>query len=187
MCENFIDLGVSKIRLTGGEPLVRRDIIKLINSLNSKKNKSNLKEITLTTNGTLLKNFAKKLKENGINRINVSLDTINETKYNKITRFGELSNVILGIEESLKYGIKNKLNVVAIKDFNEEEFEEIIRWADKLKMDVSFIEIMPMEETEIKRHLQFLSLKKVYDKLDLKYNFYKTDKNTGGPSVYYKR
>ena len=90
LCENFIDLGIKKIRLTGGEPLVRKDIIKLIEKLNYKKNTTNLKEITLTTNGTLLKKYAKQLKDNGIERINVSLDTINPLKYNQITRFGNI-------------------------------------------------------------------------------------------------
>ena len=97
LCDNFIDLGVKKIRLTGGEPLVRKNIIELIKNLNSKKNKSSLKEITLTTNGSLLGNYARSLKKNGINRINVSLDTINESKYKKITRFGNLTKVISSI------------------------------------------------------------------------------------------
>jgi len=102
LCDNFISLGVKKIRLTGGEPLVRKNIINLIKNLNSKKIHTNLKEITLTTNGTLLSKFAKDLKINGINRINVSLDTINPEKYNKITRFGDLEKVIKGIEEAKK-------------------------------------------------------------------------------------
>tara|TARA_B100000029_G_scaffold490276_1_gene549126 strand:- start:1200 stop:2192 length:993 start_codon:yes stop_codon:yes gene_type:complete len=186
MCDNFIDMGVSKIRLTGGEPLVRKDIIKLIHNLNLKKNKTSLKEITLTTNGTLLERFSEDLKENGIERINVSLDTIREDKYNAITRFGKLSKVISGIHKSINLGIKIKINVVAIKNFNENEFDELIQWAEKLKIDVSFIEIMPMEETDSERHLQFVSLKNIFEKLNSKYNFYKIDKNTGGPSVYYK-
>ena len=105
MCDNFIDLGVKKIRLTGGEPLVRKNIIELIKNLNSKKNKSSLKEITLTTNGSLLGNYARSLKKNGINRINVSLDTINKSKYKKITRFGNLTKVISSINEAIKEGL----------------------------------------------------------------------------------
>ena len=112
LCDNFISLGVNKIRITGGEPLVRKNIIDLIKNLNSKKIHTNLKEITLTTNGTLLSNFAKDLKINGINRINVSLDTINPKKYNKITRFGDLEKVIKGIEEALKNNIQVKINTV---------------------------------------------------------------------------
>jgi len=114
LCDNFIELGVEKIRLTGGEPLVRNDIIKLIEKLNTKKEKTNLKEITLTTNGTLLKKYAKLLKLNGINRINVSLDTINPEKYNKITRFGNIEKVFDGINEALDNNIKIKINT-AIK------------------------------------------------------------------------
>ena len=186
LCDNFISLGVNKIRLTGGEPLVRKNIIKLISQLNLKKKHSSLKEITLTTNGSLLEIFAKDLKSNGINRINVSLDTINESKYKQLTKFGNLSKVIAGIKSAKKNGIEIKLNVVAMKNFNENELESLIEWANKIKVNLTFIEIMPMEETDIKRHLQFLPLSKVYEKLNLKYNFYRIDKNTGGPSVYYK-
>tara|TARA_Y100001970_G_C14038052_1_gene752176 strand:- start:119 stop:1024 length:906 start_codon:yes stop_codon:yes gene_type:complete len=186
LSDNFIDLGVKKIRITGGEPLVRKDIIKLIRNLNLKKNITNLKEITLTTNGTLLSRFSKELKENGINRINVSLDTINHHKYNQITRFGNLSNVIRGIDEALKNDIKVKINTVAIKNFNESELNDLIIWCNKMNIDISFIEIMPMNETETSRHLQFVSLEKIYNELDVKFNFKKIDKNTGGPALYYK-
>ena len=121
LCDNFIDLGVEKIRLTGGEPLVRKDIIHLIKNLNKKKNLTNLKEITLTTNGTLLKKYAKELKDNGINRINVSLDTIVKEKYKEITRFGNLDNVFEGIDEALNNNIKVKINTVVFKNFNEDQ------------------------------------------------------------------
>ena len=186
LCDNFIALGVSKIRITGGEPLVRKDIMKLISQLNSKKKNTSLKEITLTTNGTLLNTFAKNLKINGINRINVSLDTLNENKYRQITRLGNLNKVILGIQKAIKNNIKIKINVVAIKNFNENEFESLINWANQIKVDLSFIEVMPMEETDTKRELQFLPLNKVFEDLDSKYNFYKIEKNTGGPAVYYR-
>ena len=133
LCDNFIEMGVTKIRLTGGEPLVRKNIIKLIKNLNLKKKNTNLNEITLTTNGTLLEKYAKDLKVNGINRINVSIDTINPKKYNEITRFGNLEKVILGIKEAIKNNIKIKINTVAIKDFNENELEDLIIWAIKIK------------------------------------------------------
>ena len=185
LCDNFIDMGVKKIRLTGGEPLVRKDIIKLIKNLNLKKRSTNLNEITLTTNGTLLERYAKELKENGVDRINVSIDTINSKKYNEITRFGNLEKVIAGIKEAIKYDIKIKINTVAIKNFNENELEELIIWADKNKIDITFIEVMPMEETDQSRHLQFAPLDKIYQKLDEKFKFYKIDQDTGGPAVYY--
>ena len=186
LCDNFIDLGINKIRLTGGEPLVRKDLIKLIEKLNIKKKYTNLNEITLTTNGTLLEIFAKDLKKNGVDRINVSLDTIDDNLYKKITRFGNLNNVIKGINEAKKNNIKIKINVVAIKDFNEKELHTMVEWANQIKVDLTFIEVMPMSETDSGRHLQFLPLDKVYEKLNSKYNFYKIDKNTGGPSIYYR-
>ena len=185
LCDNFIEMGVEKIRLTGGEPLVRTDVIKLIKNLNIKKENSNLNEITLTTNGTLLKYYAKELKENGINRINVSLDTINKFKYKNITRFGNLEKVINGIKEAIKNNIKVKINTVAMKNFNEDELEELILWANKLNIDITFIEVMPMQETDISRYMQFASLDKIFTKLDKKFNFIKNNQNTGGPATYY--
>ena len=185
LCDNFIDLGVEKIRITGGEPLVRNDIIKLIEKLNHKKNKTNLKEITLTTNGTLLKKYAKQLRENGIERINVSLDTINPKKYNKITRFGNIEKVFEGINEALNNGIKIKINTVVIKDFNEDEIEKLIYWTNSKKIDLTFIEVMPMEETDISREYQFTSLTEIFDSLNKIYNFKQSTYKTGGPARFY--
>ena len=186
LSDNFIDLGINKIRLTGGEPLVRKDLIKLIEKLNIKKKYTNLNEITLTTNGTLLEIFARDLKKNGVDRINVSLDTIDNYLYNKITRLGNLNKVIKGIIEAKKNDIKIKINVVALKDFNEKELHTMVEWANQIKVDLTFIEVMPMSETDSERHLQFLPLDKIYEKLNSRYHFYKIDKNTGGPSVYYR-
>ena len=185
LCDNFIELGVEKIRITGGEPLVRNDIIKLIEKLNHKKNDTSLKEITLTTNGTLLKKYAKILKLNGINRINLSLDTINSEKYNKITRFGNIKKVFEGIDEALQNNIKIKINTVVIKNFNEDEIEKLINWTNNKKLDLTFIEVMPMEETDISRDYQFVSLTEIFDKLNTKYKFIKSDYKTGGPARYY--
>ncbi len=185
LCDNFIELGVEKIRITGGEPLVRNDIIKLIEKLNHKKNDTSLKEITLTTNGTLLKKYAKQLKLNGIDRINLSLDTINPGKYNKITRFGNIKKVFQGIDEALQNNIKIKINTVVIKNFNEDEIEKLINWANNKKLDLTFIEVMPMEETDISRDYQFVSLTEIFDKLNTKYKFIKSDYKTGGPARYY--
>ena len=185
LCDNFIDLGIEKIRLTGGEPLVRNDIIKLIEKLNYKKNITNLKEITLTTNGTLLKKYAKDLRKNGIERINVSLDTINPAKYNQITRFGNIEKVFDGINESLDEGIKIKINTVVIKDFNENEIEKLIYWTDSKKIDLTFIEVMPMEETDVSREYQFTSLTKIFDNLNKIYNFKQSSYTSGGPARFY--
>ena len=185
LCDNFIELGVNKIRLTGGEPLVRKNIIHLINNLGSKIGNSNLKELTLTTNGTLLSKYAKSLKDAGVNRINVSLDTLDSDKYKKITRYGDLNKVLKGIKIAQKCNIKVKINTVAIKNFNEDEFENIINWCNNYNIDLSFIEIMPMNETSLPRHLQFVPLNDVFDKLNKKFDFFKIEKNTGGPSQYY--
>ena len=185
LCNNFIDIGIEKIRLTGGEPLVRSDIIKLIEKLNDKKSTTNLKEITLTTNGTLLNKYAKQLRENGIERINVSLDTINPEKYNQITRFGNINKVFDGINASLDEGIKIKINTVVIKDFNENEIEQLISWTDSKKIDLTFIEVMPMEETDISREYQFTSLTDIFDRLNSKYKFQKSSHKTGGPARFY--
>ena len=119
------------------------------------------------------------------NRINVSLDTLNEKKYNKITRFGTLKNILNGIDEAQKNGIKIKINTVAIKNFNEDEYGNLLKWSNKNNIDLTFIEVMPMNDTDFDRHLQFVPLNKVFEKLNVEYNFYKINKNTGGPSVYY--
>ena len=185
LCDNFIDLGVEKIRLTGGEPLVRSDIIKLIEKLNNKKSTTNLKEITLTTNGTLLKKYAKQLKDNGVERINVSLDTINPEKYNQITRFGNIEKVLDGINEAIDQDIKIKINTVIIKDFNENEIEDLIYWTNSKKIDLTFIEVMPMEETDVSREYQFTSLTDIFNNLDKIYNFKQSSHTTGGPARYY--
>ena len=185
LCDNFIDLGVEKIRLTGGEPLVRKDIIHLIKNLNKKKSVSNLKEITLTTNGSLLKKFSKELKMNGVDRINVSLDTIIKDKYKEITRFGNLENVLDGIEEAKQNHIKVKINTVVFKNFNENEISELVNWANKKLIDITFIEVMPMNDTDMPRHMQFVSLEDIYRELDKNFKFEKSDYNTGGPSNYY--
>tara|TARA_Y100000590_G_scaffold450654_1_gene590669 strand:- start:3415 stop:4407 length:993 start_codon:yes stop_codon:yes gene_type:complete len=185
LCDNFIDLGVEKIRLTGGEPLVRKNILYLIENLGKKIGNTNLKELTITTNGTLLSNYAKNLKSFGIKRINLSLDTLNPEKYKQITRNGDINKILEGIESAQENDLKIKINTVAIKNFNEDEFEKIIFWSNKKNIDVSFIEIMPMNETEYSRHLQFVPLNDVFSKLNKRFKFFKTTKNTGGPSLYY--
>ena len=115
----------------------------------------------------------------------MSLDTINSKKYNEITRFGDLNKVIDGIKEAIKNNIKVKINTVAMKNFNEDELKDLIIWANKLKIDITFIEVMPMEDTDISRHMQFTPLDKIFKTLDKKFSFTKTNQNTGGPAVYY--
>ena len=134
----------------------------------------------------MLKKFAKELKENGINRINVSLDTIIKDKYKEITRFGNLKNVLEGIEEAIKNNIKVKINTVIFKNFNEDQVLDLIDWANKKLLDLTFIEVMPMSDTDMPRHMQFVSLDKIYSELNNIYDFNKSNYRTGGPSNYYK-
>ena len=184
LCDIFIEQGIEKIRLTGGEPLVRKNIIELINNLGKKINNSNLKELTLTTNGTLLDKYAKDLKKAGINRINVSLDTLDPIKYSKITRNGDINKVFNGIEEALKNKIQIKINVVALKNFNDDEFDKILIWCGKKGIDVTFIEVMPMSETEINRYDQYMPLTNIKEYLHSKYLLKASNKSTGGPAKY---
>ena len=181
----FNELGVKKFRLTGGEPLVRKNIISVIEHLFELKKQNKILEHTLTTNGTNLEKYSPILKQNGINRINVSLDTIVKDKYKEITRFGNLDNVLDGIEEAKKNGIKVKINTVVFKNFNENQISDLVYWANKKLIDITFIEVMPMNDTDMPRHMQFVSLENVYKELDKKFKFENSDYNTGGPSNYY--
>ena len=144
-----------------------------------------LKELTLTTNGSQLHRFAEKLSEIGIKRINVSLDTLNEQKFSKITRWGRLSQVLKGIDAALAAGIKIKINTVALKDFNEDELEEIVQWCANRKMDLTFIEVMPMGDIGNENRLnQYWPLSDLRKKLSETWTLYDTDEQTGGPARY---
>lgn len=185
MCSAFISQGVEKLRITGGEPLVRRNIIEFFESISRHLKTGELKELTLTTNGSQLHRFAEKLSEIGIKRINVSLDTLNEQKFSKITRWGRLSQVLKGIDAALAAGIKIKINTVALKDFNEDELEEIVQWCANRKMDLTFIEVMPMGDIGNENRLnQYWPLSDLRKKLSETWTLYDTDEQTGGPARY---
>ncbi len=185
MCSAFISQGVEKLRITGGEPLVRRNIMKFFESISRHLKTGDLKELTLTTNGSQLHRFAEKLSEIGIKRINVSLDTLNEQKFSKITRWGRLSQVLKGIDAALAAGIKIKINTVALKDFNEDELEEIVQWCANRKMDLTFIEVMPMGDIGNENRLnQYWPLSDLRKKLSETWTLYDTDDQTGGPARY---
>ena len=181
----FNELGVKKFRLTGGEPLVRKNIISVIEYLFELKKQNKIIEHTLTTNGTNLEKFSPILKENGINRINVSLDSLNQEKYKEITKWGNLEKVINGIHSAINEGIKVKINTVLTQDFNDEEIFDIIHWCKINSCDISLIEIMPIGSIGKKRFDQYLSMKnfeeKLLKKLDLKPSKYRTN----GPSRYF--
>ena len=139
LIEVFNNLGVVKYRLTGGEPLVRKGIVDIIEYLNTLKTKGLIKEHTLTTNGTNLQRYSEILKKNGVDRINVSLDTLRVLRFKEITRWGDVNKVLNGIQAALDAGIKVKINTVVTKDFNDDEIIEIINWAEKKNIDVSLI------------------------------------------------
>ena len=181
----FNELGVKKFRLTGGEPLVRKNIITIIEHLFKLKQQNKIIEHTLTTNGTNLSKYAKILKENGMERINVSLDSLDPDKYREITKHGDLNKVINGIYTANEEGIKIKINTVLTQNFNEEEVFDIINWCKKYKFDISLIEIMPIGSIGEKRFNQYLSMKKFEENLISKLNLTPSKFRTNGPSRYF--
>lgn len=185
MCTAFISQGVEKLRITGGEPLVRRNIMEFFNSISRHLKTGALKELTLTTNGSQLHRFAEQLAEIGIKRINVSLDTLNEEKFSQITRWGRLVQVLKGIDAALAAGIKIKINTVALKDFNEDELEKIVKWCANRKMDLTFIEVMPMGDIGNESRLnQYWPLSDLRKRLTKTWTLKDTDEQTGGPARY---
>ena len=185
MCTAFISQGVEKLRITGGEPLVRRNIMEFFSSISRHLKTGALKELTLTTNGSQLHRFAEQLAEIGIKRINVSLDTLNEEKFSQITRWGRLVQVLKGIDAALAAGIKIKINTVALKDFNEDELEKIVKWCANRKMDLTFIEGMPMGDIGNENRLnQYWPLSDLRKRLTKTWTLKDTDEQTGGPARY---
>ena len=185
MCTAFISQGVEKLRITGGEPLVRRNIMEFFNSISRHLKTGALKELTLTTNGSQLHRFAEQLAEIGIKRINVSIDTLNEEKFSQITRWGRLVQVLKGIDAALAAGIKIKINTVALKDFNEDELEKIVKWCANRKMDLTFIEVMPMGDIGNENRLnQYWPLSDLRKRLTKTWTLKDTDEQTGGPARY---
>ena len=184
VCVAFIKRGVDKIRLTGGEPLVRREVITLIERLGERVKSGELRELTVTTNGSQLKKHAAALKNAGVKRINVSLDTLNEDKFRTLTRRGRLPQVLEGIDAALEAGLKVKLNAVAVKGVNDDEFLELVDFAHSRGMDITFIETMPLGAIEHNRDDYYLPLSAVKDILQSQYTFENSDLNTGGPSRY---
>jgi GTP 3',8-cyclase len=186
LCSTFIAKGVRKLRLTGGEPLVRKNIMFLIRSLSRHLQSGALEELTLTTNGSQLGRYASELADAGVKRINVSLDTLDKDKFHKITRWGDLDRVLEGIDAAQAAGIKIKLNAVALKGFNEEEIPQLLRFAHERNMDLTLIETMPMGEIDEDRTDQYLPLSQVRQTLSEQYTLTNLDYQTGGPARYVK-
>ena len=184
LCSVFIGKGVRKLRLTGGEPLVRKNIMHLIGQLGRHLQSGALDELTLTTNGSQLMRFASELIDHGIRRINVSLDTLDPEKFRSITRWGDLSRVMEGIDTAQKAGIHIKINAVALKGFNETEIPELIRWAHGRGMDMTLIETMPMGEIEFDRTDQYLPLSQLRTDLSQQFTLHDIPYRTGGPARY---
>jgi len=184
IASGFIGLGVRKLRITGGEPLVRKGVMGLIQSLSRHLKTGALDELTLTTNGTRLAEFASDLARFGIRRINVSMDTLKPDLFRKLTRGGDLAKVIGGIDAALAAGIAVKVNAVALKDDNAAELPDLISWAHARGCDMTLIEAMPLGEIEVDRTDQFLSLKEVRRTLESFWTLEDSDHVTGGPARY---
>ncbi|TCQ82857.1 cyclic pyranopterin monophosphate synthase subunit MoaA [Ochrobactrum sp. BH3] len=184
ICSAFIDKGVRKLRLTGGEPLVRKNIMHLIRGLSRHLKTGALDELTLTTNGSQLARYADELADCGVRRINVSMDTLDPDKFRTITRWGDLDRVIEGINAAQKAGIRVKINAVALKNFNEFEIPELIRWAHGRDMDMTLIETMPMGEIEFDRTDQYLPLSQLRTDLSQQFTLSDIPYRTGGPARY---
>jgi GTP 3',8-cyclase len=185
LCSAFVARGVRKLRLTGGEPLVRRGIMTLVNSLSRHLRSGELEELTLTTNGSQLAKYAAELKAAGIRRINVSLDTLDAEKFRAITRWGTLDQVLAGIDAAQAAGLKIKINTVALNGVNDDEFPGLLEWAHGRGMDLTLIEVMPLGEIgEAGRLEQYLPLSMVRARLAERFSLEDIDYQTGGPARY---
>src|SRR5256714_716390 len=184
LCSAFIAHGVRKLRLTGGEPLVRRGIMTLVASLSRHLSSGALDELTLTTNGSQLPKHAAELAALGVRRINVSLDTLDADKFRAITRWGELDKVLSGIDAAQAAGLKVKINAVALKGVNEDEFPQLIEWAHGRGMELTLIEVMPLGDVGEGRLDQYLPLSMVRARLAERYTLDEIDYRTGGPARY---
>ncbi|MBK1794258.1 GTP 3',8-cyclase MoaA [Devosia sp. WQ 349] len=183
IAEAFIARGTTKIRLTGGEPLVRRDIMDLVRSLGSHIGEG-LEELTLTTNGSQLAKYAEDLKAAGVERINVSLDTLDEQRFREITRRGRIGDVFQGIDAALASGLKLKINMVAMRGVNDDEIGAMMAWAHGKGMGLTLIEGMPLGEVGLDRVDSYLPLRELHDQLKQRYTLTRLDKRTGGPARY---
>jgi len=185
LCSAFIGLGVEKLRITGGEPLVRRDILTFFRRISRHLETGALKELTLTTNGSQLARFAPDLAALGMRRINVSLDTLDADKFAAITRWGRLDQVLEGIAAAKAAGLRVKINTVALKGFNEDELFDLVAWCGAEGHDLTFIEVMPMgdmgEETRLD---QYWPLSQVRARLAERFTLDETAESTGGPARY---
>lgn len=184
LCRAFVRRGVKKLRLTGGEPLVRRDIMTLINSLGTLLDGGGLEELTLTTNGSQLSRFADQLYAAGVRRVNVSIDTLDPDKFLRITRWGKLDKVMAGLDAAQAAGLKVKVNAVALKGVNEHEIDDMVAWCGERGFDLTLIETMPLGDIDGDRTDQYLPLSLVRGRLQERWTLEDIDYQTGGPARY---
>ncbi|MEO1638098.1 MAG: GTP 3',8-cyclase MoaA [Pseudomonadota bacterium] len=185
LCSAFVRLGVRKLRITGGEPLVRRDIITFFNGMTRHLESGALKELTITSNGSQLERFADDLYAAGVRRINISLDTLDEAKFAEITRWGRLPQVLRGIDAAQRAGMRVKINTVALKGFNEDELFDLTTWCANRDIDLTFIEVMPMGDLGNEDRLgQYWSLRDLRSTLASEYTLTDLTERTGGPARY---
>jgi cyclic pyranopterin phosphate synthase len=185
LCSAFVRRGVRKLRLTGGEPLVRRNVMTLFRSLGRHLESGDLDELTVTTNGSQLARFADELRDCGVKRINVSLDTLDADKFAAITRWGKLDTVMAGLAAAKRAGIAVKINTVALKGVNDDEFDRLVAWAGEEGFDLTFIEVMPMGDIGGPMRLdQYLPVSLVRAKLQKSWTLEDSDYQTGGPARY---
>ena len=185
LCAAFIRLGTTKIRITGGEPLVRRDVMRLFKNLGGRIGDGGLKELTVTTNGTQLSKHADTLFASGVRRVNVSLDTLDPVKFNQITRWGKIEPILDGIFAAKAAGLAIKINAVAMKGVNEDEFGGMLAWCGEHGFDLCLIETMPMGDISGDRTDQYLPLSIVRARLRKQWTLEDTDYRTGGPARYF--
>jgi cyclic pyranopterin phosphate synthase len=187
MCSTFVALGVKKLRITGGEPLVRRNIMSFFNSMSRHLDSGALEELTLTTNGSQLHRFASDLYSAGVRRVNVSLDTLDEQKFARVTRWGRLDQVLRGIDAAQNAGLRVKINAVALKGFNEEELFTLTEWCHARDMDLTWIEVMPMGDMGSEDRIgQYWALSELRDRLRERYSLTDLAERSGGPARYVK-
>ena len=185
MCSTFIGLGVQKLRITGGEPLVRKGIMTFFDAMSRHLASGALRELTLTTNGSQLEKFAPDLAAAGVRRINVSLDTLDDAKFADITRWGRLPQVLRGIDAAQKAGLRVKINAVALKGFNEDELFTLTDWCASRDMDLTFIEVMPMGDIGNEDRLdQYWPLRDLRARLAERYTLTDLAERSGGPARY---
>jgi cyclic pyranopterin phosphate synthase len=185
LCSSFIKMGVKKLRVTGGEPLVRRDIMRFFEAMSRHLTSGALDELTLTTNGSQLSRFAHDLYRFGVRRVNVSLDTLDPDKFARVTRWGRLPQVLKGIQAAKDAGLRVKINAVALKGFNEDELASITKWCADEDLDMTWIEVMPMGDMgETDRVGQYWSLDDLRDQLAQHYTLTDLPERTGGPARY---